>query len=198
MYSLIIDTSKDPGYLILARENEVVALKHLPPGSLLSKHIFPLIQTLVKEEYPDALENLKFVAVSRGPGSFTAARIGVSIAQTLCYALKIPMIAFTSPEFHLPIKEGPFIYIEKLKSGQHFILKGEKTESFLLHVSCELSDVIPHTTSPLISFEPFENAVSPLSEIDVPFAISYCQELYINKNFTDPSKISLVYTSRLS
>lgn len=41
---------------------------------------------------------LKAVAVSEGPGSFTGLRIGASTAKAMCYALQIPLIAINTLE----------------------------------------------------------------------------------------------------
>lgn len=42
--------------------------------------------------------DLDAVCVSKGPGSFTGLRIGVSAAKGFCYALKLPLIALDSLE----------------------------------------------------------------------------------------------------
>lgn len=57
-----------------------------------SKILNILIDELLQEanlKYSD----LSAVAVSKGPGSYTGLRIGVSTAKGLCYALDIPLIA---------------------------------------------------------------------------------------------------------
>ncbi|MEN8787956.1 MAG: tRNA (adenosine(37)-N6)-threonylcarbamoyltransferase complex dimerization subunit type 1 TsaB [Flavobacteriaceae bacterium] len=43
-------------------------------------------------------KDLDAVAVSKGPGSYTGLRIGVSTAKGLCYALDIPMISVSTLE----------------------------------------------------------------------------------------------------
>jgi tRNA threonylcarbamoyladenosine biosynthesis protein TsaB len=59
------------------------------------------LATLIKNCLNDAavsFDQLKAVAVSGGPGSFTGLRIGVSTAKGLCYALGIPLLAVPTLE----------------------------------------------------------------------------------------------------
>lgn len=44
------------------------------------------------------LQELKAVAISKGPGSYTGLRIGVSTAKGLCYGLNIPLISLETLE----------------------------------------------------------------------------------------------------
>ena len=44
-------------------------------------------------------EELSAVAVSRGPGSYTGLRIGVSAAKGICYGIEIPLISISSQLF---------------------------------------------------------------------------------------------------
>ena len=56
--------------------------------------------------------DLKAIAVSQGPGSYTGLRIGISAAKGLCYSLDIPLIAIDTLEVlarQFPISEGYII-----------------------------------------------------------------------------------------
>lgn len=52
--------------------------------------VLPIIKTLL-EKHGLNPQNLDSVEVNEGPGSFTGVRVGVSIANAISFALKIPV-----------------------------------------------------------------------------------------------------------
>jgi len=82
----------------LARDGEVISIRELS-GEKFS-HAEKL-HTFVLEVMSDSdheLSDLEAVAVSKGPGSYTGLRIGVSTAKGLCYALEVPLISVPTLE----------------------------------------------------------------------------------------------------
>ena len=90
---LCLETTTTNCSVALAENGEVIALredmsKGYSHGELLHEYI-----AAVLEECDYQLSDLDAVAVSKGPGSYTGLRIGVSSAKGLCYANDIPLIA---------------------------------------------------------------------------------------------------------
>lgn len=72
-------------------------------------HIY--IEEILKETGWE-LSELDAVAVSKGPGSYTGLRIGVSSAKGLCYAQDIPLISVSTLEaLSLQVKQEDIDYI---------------------------------------------------------------------------------------
>jgi len=79
----------------LSKGTELLAIRENHEGFSHATLTAVFVEEVMKEAGVK-LENLDAVAISKGPGSYTGLRIGVSIAKGLCYALNKPLIAVSS------------------------------------------------------------------------------------------------------
>ena len=83
-YILLLETATDSCSVALAENDVIVAEKYINQpkahASLLARYICDIL-----EENGITMDNCSAVAVSKGPGSYTGLRVGVSCAKGLCY-----------------------------------------------------------------------------------------------------------------
>jgi tRNA threonylcarbamoyladenosine biosynthesis protein TsaB len=89
---LQIETSTQFCSAALSRNGETIALKEAS-GQNLHAGSLTLFIDEVMQQRSLKYEDLDAIAVSKGPGSYTGLRIGVSTAKGLCFALDKPLIA---------------------------------------------------------------------------------------------------------
>lgn len=95
---LNIETATKNCSVALSKDGRTLAIRELSEQNFSHAeklHIF--IEELLLETNV-TLKEVKAIAVSQGPGSYTGLRIGVSAAKGLCYALSIPLIAVDTLE----------------------------------------------------------------------------------------------------
>ena len=92
---LAIETGTDICSVALVRNGELVALRESDEERNHAKKIAVFVDELLRE-CGVAADELDAVAVSKGPGSYTGLRIGVSFAKGLCYGQNIPLVAVGS------------------------------------------------------------------------------------------------------
>jgi len=95
MKYLTIDTTTKITALSLAENGKLIGEGFLHTGKTHSERLIPMIDQLLNAA-DWKLEELEFIAVVRGPGSFTGIRIGIATAQGLAQVLKIPLMGITS------------------------------------------------------------------------------------------------------
>ncbi len=94
---LNIETSTEVCSVTISKNGELLYLKETLEGLSHSELLTVFIEELLAEN-AFKLNDLDAIAVSKGPGSYTGLRIGVSVAKGLCYGLGIPLIAVNSLE----------------------------------------------------------------------------------------------------
>jgi len=95
---LSIETATTNCSVSLSKEGEIFALKEdYNNGFSHAERLHVFIDEILKENNIDKSE-IQAVAVSKGPGSYTGLRIGVSAAKGLCFALNIPLISVSTLE----------------------------------------------------------------------------------------------------
>lgn len=95
MIWLGIDTSNTPLAVALVKDGQIIAneatnikLNHSGGAMLAIERLLNRVNMTVKE--------IDAIAVSEGPGSYTGIRIGVTIAKTLAWTLKKPLVGVSS------------------------------------------------------------------------------------------------------
>ena len=95
---LNIETATKNCSVSISKDGEVVALKELNEGKFShAEKLHSFILDIVREVAIE-MHDLDAIAISKGPGSYTGLRIGVSAAKGLCYALEKPLISVPTLE----------------------------------------------------------------------------------------------------
>lgn len=105
---LCIETATPVCSAALAENGNAIATRQEHKPNAHSEKLTPFIHEMLDGTKPDA------VAVSKGPGSYTGLRIGVSVAKGLCYAMDIPLISIGT--------------LESMARGMNMEYRGEKKE----------------------------------------------------------------------
>lgn len=89
---LSLETSTDVCSVALHDGKQLLAQAELHEAQAHAAMLSPLIDA-IRRDAGISMKEIKAVAVTEGPGSYTGLRIGTSTAKGICYALDIPLIA---------------------------------------------------------------------------------------------------------
>ncbi len=93
MYILNIETATKNCSVALAKNGKTILCKEISElGYSHAEKLHVFIEEICNESLIQ-LQDLDAIAVSKGPGSYTGLRIGVSAAKGFCFALNIPLIS---------------------------------------------------------------------------------------------------------
>ncbi|WP_343487529.1 tRNA (adenosine(37)-N6)-threonylcarbamoyltransferase complex dimerization subunit type 1 TsaB [Allomuricauda sp. d1] len=95
---LCIESATTNCSVCIATDGKVISIKEEnTPNYSHSEQLHVFIENVLKEA-DLAFSDMDAIAVSKGPGSYTGLRIGVSAAKGLCFALDVPLISIPTLE----------------------------------------------------------------------------------------------------
>lgn len=95
---LNIETATKNCSVSIAKDGVVLVIKELNNGNYSHAEVLHPFILDVLQEAKVTTEEIDAVAVSKGPGSYTGLRIGVSAAKGLCFAFDKPLISIKTLE----------------------------------------------------------------------------------------------------
>ncbi|SKC55638.1 tRNA (adenosine(37)-N6)-threonylcarbamoyltransferase complex dimerization subunit type 1 TsaB [Maledivibacter halophilus] len=97
MNILAIDTSSLVATVAVMNEEKLIGEYTINSPMTHSQKLMPIIDELLRG-IELSMEDIDFIAISRGPGSFTGIRIGIATAKGLAHSRDIPIIGVSSLE----------------------------------------------------------------------------------------------------
>ena len=94
---LNLETATTVCSVALAKDRQLLSVEELNGDYTHAENLNIFIERVLQKANV-ALKSLDAIAISKGPGSYTGLRIGVSTAKGLCYSLDKPLIAINTLE----------------------------------------------------------------------------------------------------
>lgn len=152
---LQIETATQSCSAALAIDGKTVALKELVAQNIHAGSLTLFIDEVMAQAGITYGE-LDAIAVSKGPGSYTGLRIGVSTAKGLCFALDKPLIAIDT----LKMMAAGFIQSQPSYNGLICpMIDARRMEVFTATYSADLSTVLP-VTAKIVDAESFKDELA--------------------------------------
>lgn len=86
----MIDTSNNKEVIVGLKQDGKEDIRKQAPDHRKAQVVLPLIETILKDNSLE-LKDITAIEVNPGPGSFTGLRVGITIANTLGFLLKVPI-----------------------------------------------------------------------------------------------------------
>ena len=126
MYQLLLDSSNVFLSVGIAKDGKLVDKVFYEAWQRQSEMMVTEVDNILTKNKIKK-EELDAVVVGIGPGSYTGVRIGVTIAKTIAYALKIKIYAKSSLSL-LKDKEKPTICLFNARSGRSYFAVYERNK----------------------------------------------------------------------
>ncbi len=184
---LNIETASTVCSVSLAKDGDLLTFKEQNGDYSHSENLTLFIQEICRQA-DIKLSAIDAIAVSKGPGSYTGLRIGVSTAKGLCYSLNKPLIAINTLEhLSLSVSKNFKLHPDSYMNSAIPTLYCPMLDARRMEVYCAVYDslnkeVIP-TAAEIIDEHSFINLLKENRVVFFGDGSTKCKEiLFVNKN----------------
>lgn len=129
MRYLYIDTSSSYLYSAIIEDDKILSNIEKEFGQDLSKDSLPMIASMFQINNLKPTDIDKIIVVN-GPGSFTGIRIGVTIAKTYAWALKIPIVPILSLEAMALSSKNETVHVPIINARRGYVFGAIYDENY--------------------------------------------------------------------
>jgi len=182
---LIVDTSQENLVnVVLSNQNNLINLKNENKRECL-RNLVPMIGEIL-ENNNLTLEDLDFIGINSGPGSWTGLRIGYSTVKVLSLVLNIPIIEYNNFELikkYSNIREG--IILIKSSNDNYYFSEIKDCENLVDGIISEIDLLEKYSNKEKFYLENYS----------LEFLKSVLDEKFLNKNFSSTNDLEPYYVS---
>lgn len=182
---LIVDTSQENLVNVaLSNQNNLINLQNENKRECLKK-LVPMIGEIL-EDNNLTLEDLDFIGINSGPGSWTGLRIGYSTIKVLSLVLNIPVIEYNNFELikkYSNIREG--IILIKSSNDNYYFSEIKDSETLVDGIISEIDLLEKYPNKEKFYLENYS----------LEFLKSVLYEKFLNKNFSSTNDLEPYYVS---
>jgi tRNA threonylcarbamoyladenosine biosynthesis protein TsaB len=140
---LNIETSTKNCSVSIADTGKIIAIKELNNGNYSHAEVLhPFIENILAQGSVSK-DKIDAIAVSKGPGSYTGLRIGVSAAKGLSFALSVPLISIdtlTALSFAISIDKGLIVPMLDARRMEVYSAIFDKQHQKIREIKAEIID----------------------------------------------------------
>lgn len=177
-YIISIETATPVCSVALHRDGELLALRESDDQRKHAENITVFVDEVVKEANIP-IQDINAIAISKGPGSYTGLRIGVSAAKGLCYGLSIPLIAINT-------LEGMLYHPSLSAYAQESILYCPMLDARRMEVYCSLfntqKEVVQETEAMVIDELSFKKELDKQPVVFFGSGADKCKQTIVHPN----------------
>ena len=177
-FILLIETATASCSIAIAQDEKVLVVKELHEKNIHASQITLFIADVLKDASL-TFKDLNAVAVSKGPGSYTGLRIGVSTAKGICFALDIPMIGIST------LEAMASALVSKSLAQEYYcpMIDARRMEVYTAMYDSDLNEVLP-VEAKIVDSDSYNEQLNTRKIIFFGDGAIKCTEFLANPNAT--------------